>query len=262
MRRVTTDLEVAKEAALAGAAVALRHFAALASLPRELKADGSVVTAADREGEEAIRAVLRRHRPDDAVLGEEQGGERTATGRRWIIDPIDGTAQFVAGDPRWLVLLALEEQGEITVGVAAIPAVDELWWATRGGGAFRTSPEQGTTRVTVAPAGEPLEGARLGVIPCPPNYLDSDRAIAAPLAAYAAETAWDKHAALLVACGELDLAVQTRGEVWDFAPTSLIVSEAGGTYGGIDGVRGPKAGTSLFARDPQLWKAAHAALWQ
>ncbi|MFI5935409.1 inositol monophosphatase family protein [Actinoplanes sp. NPDC051494] len=257
-----TDLDLARTAALAGAEVALRHFAALSSLPREVKPDGSVVTAADREAEDAIRAVLRRERPGDAVLGEE-GGAVGSGRRRWIVDPIDGTASFVTGDDRWLVLVALEEDGEVVAGVAAVPAQDSLWWAGRGSGAFRSALD-GTreSRLTVSPAGpDTLEGSKLGVIPPPPNYLDSDRLIAAPLVAHTTESDWGVHAALLVAAGELDLALQTRGQIWDFASTSLIVTEAGGVHGGADGVRGPQAGTTLFARGPELWKAAHSALW-
>ncbi|GGQ63023.1 inositol monophosphatase family protein [Couchioplanes azureus] len=259
-----SDLDLARRAALTGASVALRHFDALADLPRERKPDGSVVTAADRDTEAAIREVLRAARPADAVLGEE-GGEVGAGGRRrWIVDPIDGTAQFVSGDDRWLVLVALEVDGEIAVGAAAVPAQGTLWWASRGGGAFRSALD-GTARqrVTVA-AGRPdvLDGARLGVVPAPPNYLDTDRRIAAPLAERATTAEWDVHAPLLVASGGLDLAVQTRGELWDFAVTSLIVTEAGGAYGGADGIRGPRAGTSLFARSPQLWRQAHRALWR
>lgn len=262
MGSVHSDLELARTAALAGAAVAMRYFAALADLPQERKADGSVVTEADRAVEAAIRAVLTDARPGDAILGEE-GGATGGGARRWIIDPIDGTAQFVAGDDRWLVLVALEEAGEIAVGVAAVPVLGRVWWARRGGGAFEARTD-GTAerRITVA-TGRPDEvsGSRLGVIPAEPSLTPSDREIAAPLGAIASTVEWDVHAALLVASGELDLAVQTRGQVWDFAATSLIVQEAGGCYGGVDGRRGPREGTSLFARSAPLWTAAQEALW-
>ncbi|WP_236718184.1 inositol monophosphatase family protein [Actinoplanes sp. TFC3] len=259
---MSDDLELARTAALAGAAVALRHFDDLSGLPHERKPDGSVVTAADRESEEAIREVLHRERPDDAILGEEGGAEGTGR-RRWIIDPIDGTAQFVSGDDRWLVLVALEDDGEIVAGVAAVPAQGTLWWATRGGGAFQANLD-GTQerRLSVADARPgALADATLGIIPAPPNYLESDKLIAAPLVARASQAGWETHAGLLVASGELDLALQTRGQVWDFAATSLIVTEAGGVCGGADGIRGPRAGTHLFARSAALWHEAHAALW-
>lgn len=258
-----SDLDLARTAALAGAAVALRYFASLAGLPRERKADGSVVTEADRATEAAIRAVLAAARPADAILGEE-GGETGAGARRWIIDPIDGTAQFVAGDDRWLVLVALEEAGEIVAGVAAVPAQNRVWWARRGGGAFEGTLD-GTTaagrRIRVTDRRPALAGSRLGVIPVAPNLLPGDLTVAAPLRAVAAVVEWDVHAALLVADGTLDVALQTRGELWDFAATALIVAEAGGCYGGVDGIRGPRPGVSLFAADRALWTAAHEVLW-
>jgi len=258
---VQSDLDVARTAARAGAEVALKYFASLADLPRERKADGSVVTEADRATEAAVRAVLAEARPADAVLGEE-GGETGAGTRRWIIDPIDGTASFVTGDDRWLVLLALEEAGEIVAAVAAVPAQDRVWWARRGGGAFE-GPLDGTTgkRIHVTDRRPALAGSRLGVIPVAPNLYPSDLAISAPLSAVAAAVEWAVHAALMVANGSLDLALQTRGELWDFAATALIVTEAGGCYGGQDGLRGPRAGVSLFAADQTLWTAAHDVLW-
>ncbi len=256
-----SDLDLARAAVLAGAAVALRYFAALADLPRERKDDGSVVTEADRATEAAIRAVLAGARPADAILGEE-GGETGAGARRWIIDPIDGTAQFVAGDDRWLVLVALEEAGDIVAAVAAVPAQNLLWWARRGGGAFEgTLDGTASRRIHVADRPTALAGSRLGVIPVAPNVYPSDLAIAAPLSAVASVVEWDVHAALLVANGSLDVALQTRGELWDFAATALIVAEAGGCYGGADGIRGPRAGVSLFAADRSLWTAAHEVLW-
>ena len=256
-----SDLELARTAALAGAAVALRYFAGLAGLPRERKGDGSVVTEADRATEAAIRAVLAEARPRDAILGEE-GGQTGAGARRWIIDPIDGTAQFVAGDDRWLVLVALEEAGEIVAGVAAVPGQGRVWWARRGGGAFE-GPLDGTAgrRIHVTDRGSTLAGSTVGVIPVAPNRYPADLAVSAPLSAVAAAVEWDVHAALLVANGSLDLALQTRGELWDFAATSLIVTEAGGCYGGVDGIRGPRAGVSLFAAGRSLWTAAHDVLW-
>lgn len=252
------DVLLARRAALAGAAVGLRYFAALAELPTEVKADGSVVTEADRAVEVAVRAVLSEARPGDAILGEE-GGLTGAGGRRWIIDPIDGTAMFVAGDDRWLVLIALEEGGEIVAGVAAVPAQGTIWWAERGAGAYtmRIGDEGTVRRLRVDPAGtDTPDGAALGVIPDDEQVLPAEWTMLAPLTAAARKVPWPTHAALLVADGRLDLAVQTRGQVWDFAATSLIVREAGGRYSGVDGRPGPGAGPSLFARSDALHAAA------
>ncbi|MBG0567405.1 inositol monophosphatase family protein [Actinoplanes aureus] len=253
------DLSLARDAALAGAAEALRHFAALADLPREVKADGSVVTRADRAVEAVIREALTAARPGDAILGEEEGETAGTGGRRWIIDPIDGTALFVAGDKRWLVLVALEEQGEITVGVAVVPALGRLWWAQRGGGAYEGRFQDGRildeARIQVAtPASGELPGSRLGVVP------DWAREVAQPLIAVADERPWPLHPPLMVARGDLDLAMQTCGQIWDFAATSLIVAEAGGHYSGLDGRVRPGAGPSLFAADAALRDAALKSL--
>ena len=237
------DLQLARRAASAGAAVGLRYFAALAGLPRELKADGSIVTAADRAVESAIREVIAAARPRDAILGEE-GGQTGDGGRRWIIDPIDGTALFVAGDDRWLVLIALEEAGEIVAGVAAVPAQGRTWWARRGGGAYEAAdgvPERRTAVAADRP--DDLASSRLAV-------LDTEPAVVAPLVAVVPALPWDVHPALLVARGDLDLALQTNGQVWDFAATSLIVEEAGGSYRGLDGRRGPAPSSVIMRLAP------------
>ncbi|GAA4938686.1 inositol monophosphatase family protein [Actinoplanes utahensis] len=242
------DLQLAQEAALAGAAEALRHFAALAELPRELKQDGTVVTAADRAVEDRIRAVLTAARPGDAILGEEHGETLGTDGRRWIIDPIDGTHLFVEGDDRWLVLIALEDQGEITVGVAAVPAQGRIWWAVRGGGAWeaevRDARIEDERRIQVAETGPAR--ARLGVVP------HWGREPYEAFIAAADERQWPVQPSLMVARGDLDLSLQTGGKIWDFAATSLIVTEAGGDYRGVDGRTVPGSGASLFGRSAQV----------
>jgi histidinol-phosphatase len=257
---VEDDLLLARRAALAGAAVGLRYFAALAELRHELKSDGSVVTEADRAVEAAIRAVLADGRPHDAILGEEAG--LTGGGnRRWLVDPIDGTALFVAGDDRWLVLVALEEAGEIVVGVAAVPAQGRIWWAKRDAGAFEATMTGQTLsneqRISVdCASAERLAGSRLGVVPALDAISPAERERIAPLAAVASPTPWRLHPALLVATGQLDLAIQSRGQAWDYAAPSLIVEEAGGRFGGLDGEPLRRGGSALFARSAGLHAAA------
>jgi histidinol-phosphatase len=261
------DLRLARRAASAGAAVALRHFGALADLPRELKVDGSIVTAADREVEAAIRRVITAERPGDAILGEEgglvsadgvagptglagPGGATGGRGRRWIIDPIDGTAVFVEGDDRWLVLVALEEDGEIVAAVAAVPAQGMTWWAARGTGAFEALDGGPARRLSVSTdRPDELSASRVSIV-------DTDPAVAEPLAAVVRTVPWDVHPALLVARGDLDLGLQTAGQIWDFAATSLIVNEAGGRYRGLDGRRRPAPGPAIYARSDALAEAA------
>jgi histidinol-phosphatase len=260
MKHMESDLLLARRAALAGGVIGLRYFAALAQLPRQLKPDGSLVTEADRAVEAAIRKVLADARPDDAVLGEE-AGQTGGGSRRWIVDPIDGTALFVAGDNRWLVLVALEEAGEVVVGVAVVPAQGRIWWAQRGGGAFEADISgMGLTRerrITVARHHpDILPGSRLGVIPTDEELSQPERELIAPLRAVTSTKPWGTHAALLVACGQMDLAVQTRGQVWDYAATSIIVEEAGGRFSGLDGHPQPMPGPALFARSAATHTAA------
>jgi histidinol-phosphatase len=291
---VEDDLQLARRAALAGAAVALRYFGALTGLRHERKVDGSVVTEADRAVEATIRTVLTGARPGDAVLGEE-GGRTGAggAGRRWIVDPIDGTALFVAGDDRWLVLVALEEDGEIVAGVAVVPVQGRIWWARRGSGAWEADadrldaarrisvarvdgggavrPGGAAERVSTVAGGAPahpadLRRSRLGVLPTlddpvtGANVVPKAPEVVAALLAVTPARPWALHPPLLVARGDLDLAVQTSGQVWDFAATSLIVAEAGGVYAGLDGRTRPGPGPSVFARDEPLRDAALAVL--
>jgi histidinol-phosphatase len=264
---VEDDLRLARRAALAGADVAMRYFAALTELRQERKVDGSVVTEADRAVEATVRDVLTAARPGDAILGEE-GGESAGTsagGRRWIVDPIDGTALFVAGDDRWLVLVALEEDGEIVTGVAVVPVQDRIFWARRGHGAWESATgDLGDARRLAVDGRDPadLGDSRLGVLPAfddpvtGANVVPKSPGVVAGLVAVTPPRPWALHPPLLVARGELDLAVQTSGQVWDFAATSLIVAEAGGVYRGLDGRRRPGPGPSVFARDAALGEAA------
>jgi histidinol-phosphatase len=271
---VEDDLQLARRAALAGADVAMRYFAALTELRQERKVDGSVVTEADRSVEAAVRGVLTAARPGDAVLGEE-GGQTGAGagdgrgGRRWIVDPIDGTALFVAGDDRWLVLVALEEAGEVVAGVAVVPVQGRIWWARRGHGAWEAATDDldAARRISVAPDGpDGVPSSRLAVLPTfddpvtGANVVPKAPGVVAALLAVTPARPWTLHPPLLVARGELDLAVQTSGQVWDFAATSLIVAEAGGAYAGLDGRTRPGAGPSVFARDARLRDAALALL--
>ena len=131
---MTPDLELALEAVDIADRVTLSAFRS-ASLAVERKADRTPVTEADRATEAAVRQLISRERPSDGVLGEEMG--TTGDGdRRWVIDPIDGTVNFVRGLPVWATLVALEVDGVMDVGVVSAPALGRRWWAQRGYGAF------------------------------------------------------------------------------------------------------------------------------
>ncbi|MFI0937507.1 inositol monophosphatase family protein [Streptomyces sp. NPDC021020] len=257
------DLALAQQAALAGAAVGLRYFDRVRTLTQQQKADGSVVTEADLAVEEEVRRVLLAERPDDAFLGEETG-ERGAGRRRWILDGIDGTLVFVQGDDRWQSLIALEEDGCVVVGVAIVPAQRRIWYAVRGQGAFIADVEDGrpvrerSLRVGESPS--TLAECTVGVLPPLDLIPVALRAQVDRLTDKAVVADWSVHAGLLVASGELDLAVQVGGKVWDYAPLSLIVEEAGGSFSGDRGQSHPVTGTAVFAGSVDTLTAARAAL--
>lgn len=263
-RRMPTspDLALAHSAALAAASVSLPFWRKIGELPHELKADGSVVTEADRAVEVEIRRLLAEVRPGDAVLGEETGS--TGHGpRRWILDGIDGTAVFIAGDDRWQTLIALEVEGVVTVGVAVLPAQAGIWWAELGGGAYRGRLEGESIvdvqRLEVA-SPTSLEKSTLGVVP-PYDVLPSPyRELADSLVHGARLAPWHAHAALLVASGELDLAIQVSGQVWDHAALGLIVTEAGGAFSGLHGQQHPVTGGSVYSSGEPTHSAALARI--
>src|ERR1700691_4700979 len=125
------------------------RFGAL-DLRIDTKPDLTPVTDADRAVEADLREVLGRERPDDSVVGEEFGGTTTLTGRQWIIDPIDGTKNFVRGVPVWASLIALLDDGVPRVGVVSAPALQRRWWAATGAGAFAAVGDSPARRLSVS----------------------------------------------------------------------------------------------------------------
>jgi histidinol-phosphatase len=133
--QVAAELAFALELADRADAVSLKHFRQT-TLQVESKADNSPVSEADREIEHLVRQAIEATRPGHAVVGEEFGSSAGTAALRWIIDPIDGTRKFVRGMPGFATLIALEDEGEMVVGVASAPALGRRWWAGRGLGAF------------------------------------------------------------------------------------------------------------------------------
>src|ERR1017187_11035992 len=129
------ELEFAHRMALAAGENAISIRAR--GITAERKPDASPVTTADKENERLIREAVERDFPDDGILGEEGSSKDGASARRWIIDPIDGTRDFVRGNRFWCVLIALEQDGKSLVGVAHFPMLGETYWAARGVGAYR-----------------------------------------------------------------------------------------------------------------------------
>jgi histidinol-phosphatase len=219
---VSADLDLALRLADAADALSLGRFRT--GIAFETKADLTPVTEADRAVEAELRALLEAARPDDAVLGEEQGAGGGGGSRRWILDPIDGTRNYARGVPVWATLIALEESGTVRLGVASAPALGRRWWAERGEGAFADGVRIGVSSVSR------VEDA----------VVSFGHGVAAP---EVARRAWhargfgDFWAHMLVAEGAVDGAIDAVGvNEWDLAAVQVIVEEAGGRFSDFEGV--------------------------
>ncbi len=229
------DLALAHELADLADGVTLPRWRA-ADLQVLRKPDMSPVSDADTAVEALIRECLAVRRPEDAILGEEQGGAPSTGGRRWILDPIDGTRNYVRGHAVFATLVALEVDGRIDVGVVSAPAMGRRWWAERGRGAHTGASTAPATRLRVS-AVEEIGDAYVSGSPVPRL---SDPALLARWDALAAR-AWharglgDFWQHMLVAEGTVDVALDLDAAIWDYAALSVIVDEAGGRFGDLDG---------------------------
>jgi histidinol-phosphatase len=202
-----------------------------AGIAAETKPDASPVTVADRENERLIREAIEREFPSDAILGEEGSSRAGSSGRRWIIDPIDGTRDFVRGNRFWCVLLALEEAGESVAGVAHFPALGETYRASLGGGSFsgserlRASAAQSLDSCVFSPNGLHLAAAR----PHLPRVMDLMQRC------WAVRSYGGALDACLVASGKAEIWFEPKVEVWDLAALKLILLEAGCRFFALDG---------------------------
>jgi histidinol-phosphatase len=255
------DLALALELADACDAITLSRYGA-GDLRVETKADDTPVSEADTGAEQAVRGRLAEARPEDAVVGEEYGSSSDGGpgARRWIIDPIDGTKNYVRGIPVWATLLALEDQGEVTTAVVSAPALGRRWWASRGGGAFvrDTLLDSGPRRLRVSEVGDLVE-AQLSFA-----GLEEWRAIGRldamlALAERCGRTRGlgDFWAYMLVAEGAIEIGLDPVVSLWDLAAPQLIVEEAGGRFTDLGGARTP-AGGDAIATNALLHEAALA----
>jgi histidinol-phosphatase len=206
------------------------------------------VTEADRAVEQALRARLAVARPDDGIVGEEFGAaDGTAGGRRWIIDPIDGTKSYVRGVPTWATLLALEEGGEVTVGVVSAPEVNRRWWARRGEGAWLDDGLAGAPRRLGVSAVRELSDAQLsfGGLEDWNDIGRIDVLLELSRVCWRTRGLGDLWSYMLVAEGAVDIGLDPVVSVWDLAAPKVIVEEAGGRFTDFGGVARPDGGSGL-----------------
>lgn len=233
-----SDLEFALKLAEMGGTLAAQRFAAHA-FTVERKLDGSPVTEVDREVELLMRDQIAEQRPECAIVGEEFGGVANSDWC-WYLDPIDGTARFIVGDPQWMTLVALAHGDHVTLGVVSFPALGTCWWAQRGAGAFHDG-----ERLHVS------EQAHLGQATVNDDWRGTlsrgqhDRPLAHLAEHVATVVPHQGHNFLSVAAGEADAAVNIGGYPWDYAPLQVIVEEAGGCFTDLGGQRGFRARSAL-----------------
>jgi len=239
-------LEFAVELARGAGEITLKYFRKQPETTT--KSDGSYVTIADREAEAYVRRQIAERYPDDSIVGEEEGESHGASGRRWIVDPIDGTFAFVHGVPFYGVLIGLEIDGEMSVGVVNIPALDEIVSAAKGVGCFLNGER---TRVSNTAR---LEDALLlctDFTSCA-RYGFGRAAELLQARAKTSRTWGDCYGYVLVATGRAEVMLDPVMNLWDCAALLPIMEEAGGTFTDWRGVR-TAAGNNSIATNGLLF---------
>jgi len=249
------DLSVALRLADAADEITTARFRA-DDLVVDRKPDRTPVTDADTAVEDAIRAVLASARPDDAILGEERGGT-LGEGRTWIVDPIDGTKNFLRGVPAWATLIALVDGGSPVVGVVSAPAFGRRWWGSAGDGSFGSF--GGETRRLRVSGVRSLEDAYLSTTDLNAWGPARERYLALVSACWESRALGDYWQHCLVAEGALDLATDPIAYPWDLAAVQILVTEAGGTFTDVTGRPGFAHGSGL-ASNGHLHEAALSVL--
>jgi histidinol-phosphatase len=248
MSRYADDLALAHVLADTADAISLSRFRAL-DLKVESKPDLTPVSDADTSVEQALRATLSRARPRDAVLGEEFGATPAAGGpgnRRWVIDPIDGTKNYVRGVPVWATLIALLEGGQPVAGLVSAPALGRRWWGAVGSGAFTGKQRSAATPIHVSGVAKLADASfsysdlsgweEHGLLD---GFLDLSRAV------WRTRGYGDFYSYMLLAEGAVDVAAEPEVSLWDLAALVPIVTEAGGRFTDLFGVAGPAGGNAI-----------------
>jgi histidinol-phosphatase len=242
------DLALAMRLADAADSITLARYQSI-DLVVTTKPDNTPVTDADKATEEALRALIKNHRPDDGIVGEEFGDDAGGAERYWVIDPIDGTKNFLRGVPTWATLIGLiEKQSDgsevAVVGVVSAPALFRRWHACEGNGAFVSVNKAAPERIKVSQVSE-IKDASI-------SYSDFN-GWGQRLAPFQdlLESAWrtrgigDFWSHMLVAEGAVDVAAEPSLALWDMAALDIIVREAGGRFTNLDGVDGSLGGNGL-----------------
>jgi histidinol-phosphatase len=228
------ELAVATQAAKQAAELAVRLQP---NIVAETKADRSPVTEADRECERLIAGILSSAFPEDGMLAEEGTQIESRSGRRWIIDPIDGTRDYVRGNPLWCNLIALEADGEVVAGVVNLSMLGKLYAASRGDGAYCNDVLiRASTKKSIEESSLCFNAFnKVDRIPDKNELLDWMAQF------WSVRGLGGASDAMMVAAGQAEIWIEPGAAPWDFAPLKIIVEEAGGRFLNFDG------GSSIYA---------------
>jgi len=234
------EIEVCRDVARRAGELALAHAAR--GVASEDKSDLSPVTIADRECERLIVSELRAAFPRDGFLGEEGAKDDGTSGRRWIVDPIDGTRDFLRGLPTWSNLIALEVHGEVVLGTCNLAAQKELYWAVRGQGAFLNE-----RRVSVSTIDR-----RDRAIACLTGFDNiaaspfADRILGHLAGYWAVRSMGGCQDAVMVVSGRAEVWFELAAKAWDLAPLKILAEEAGARFFNFDGGRSIAGGNAVI----------------
>jgi len=248
---VLTDIDVAHLLADAAGKAILPHFRKIGLASENKLTDGfDPVTIADRAAEQAMRALLAQHRAEDGILGEEFGETTGASGRQWVLDPIDGTRGFVSGTPTWGVLIALSEGGAPILGVIDQPYIGERF--TGAAGKARMTGPAGMRPLSVRRTTELAEATLFTTFPevgTPAQRRAFERvADVAKLTRYG----MDCYAYALLAAGQVDLVIEAGLNAYDIQAPIAVIEAAGGIVTDWTGGPAQNGGTALAAATPEL----------
>ena len=242
------DLALAHVLADTADSISLSRFRSL-NLQVAEKPDLTPVTDADTAVEKALRATLARTRPRDAVFGEEFGATEAPAGpghRRWVIDPIDGTKNYIRGVPIWATLIALMDGDQVVVGLVSAPALQRRWWAATGHGAYAGRHASAATPIRVSGVRRLADASF-----CYSSLPSWDEIGRLPAMLEIMNRCWrsraygDFYGYMLVAEGAVDIMVEPELSLWDLAALVPIVTEAGGTFSDLSGRPGPGQGSAV-----------------
>ena len=248
MARYADDLALAHMLADTADAMSMSRFRAL-DLHVATKPDLTPVSDADTAVEKALRGTLARARPRDGVLGEEYGASEAAAGpgtRQWIIDPIDGTKNFIRGVPIWGTLIALMDEGRAVLGLCSAPALGRRWWGATGHGAYAGKHPAAATPIRVSGVTRLADASF-----CYSSLEGWEQSGRLEPMLEIMRRCWrtraygDFYGYMLLAEGAVDVMVEPELSLWDLAALVPIVSEAGGTFTDLAGRPGPAGGSAV-----------------